>query len=228
MEHNTWKIPPDSEWVGRYARTYLYTYYDDRMDIEITIEYPQVSLSGSESILEEQINDALKKAFFYSYGSDVEGSTWNPRDHAYGGITRNYVITREDETYFSVRIFEDNYFRGANHPNQFESGITINMKTGEVLRLQDVVGENWTPLSLLDTGAFHCLWVWKDGNESDGEAAEIWMLQLHESWEHDLYAELSALDTKFYLTQDGLGLITEIARYYTPIEAAFSDLGISF
>ena len=42
MEHDDRKMLPDSEWVSRYVEQYLYTYYDDRMDIYITIEYPQV------------------------------------------------------------------------------------------------------------------------------------------------------------------------------------------
>lgn len=225
VEHDTWKIPPDSEWIGRYVRTYLYTYNDDRMDLDIIIEYPQVSLK--DDALEEEINTKLKNAVFFPYGYEEGESVWNPRDKAYADITRNYVITREDENYFSMRIFEDNYYRGANHPNQFERGFTINMKTGEVLRLQDVVGENQTPLSLLDTGAFRCLWSWKDGNESDEETSENWMNQLHSSFESDLYAELASFDSCFYLTQDGLGLITEISRYYTPIEASFADLGFT-
>lgn len=223
VERDMWKRPPDSEWVDRYVRTYLYTYYDDRLDIDITIEYPQLSLSSGYDELEEKINTKLKNAVFFPYGYKEGESVWNPLDEAYADITRNYVITREDENYFSMRIFEDNYYRGANHPNQFERGLTINMKTGEVLRLQDVVGSDRTPMSLLDTGAFHCLWVWKDGNESDEEAAENWMNQLHDSWFH---MELSSWDPYFYLTQDGLGLITEISRYYTPIEATFADLGL--
>lgn len=224
VERDIWKIPPDSEWVDRYVRTYLYTYYDDRMDIDITIEYPQISLSfGYDDELEEKINTKLKNAVFFPYGYEEGESVWNPLDEAYADITRNYVITREDENYFSMRIFEDHYYRGANHPNQFERGLTINMKTGEVLQLQDVVGSDRTPMSLLDTGAFHCLWSWKDGNESDEEAAENWMNQLHDSWTND---SLASLDSYFYLTQDGLGLITEISRYYTPIEATFADLGL--
>lgn len=224
MEHDERKMVPDSEWMGRYVDQYLYTYYDDRMDVDITIEYPQVWLKDDE--LEERINAALRDAFFYTYGT--EEKEWNPSGEAYVDINRNYVITREDDTYFSMRIFEDNYFRGANHPNQRETGITINMQTGEVLQLRDVIGDDRTLVSLLDTGAFQCLWFWKDGNESDEESGEWWLQNVREKWEYYGSDLLDKMDSKFYLTQDGLGLITSVSRYYTPIEAKFADLGVEF
>ena len=225
IEHDEWQIVPDFEWAGGYVKPYLYTYYDDRMDIYITIEYPQVWLKDDE--LEERINAALRDAFFYTYGT--EEKEWNPGGEAYTEINRNYVITRADETYFSMRIYEYNSFRAANHPNEWETGITINMQTGEVLQLRDVIGDDWTPLSLLDTGAFQCLRFWKDGNENDEESSEWWLQSVREQWENnDRYGSLDALDSDFYLTQDGLGLITFVSRYYTPIEAKFEDLGVEF
>ncbi len=224
IEHDERKMLPDSEWMGTYVEHCLYTYYDDRMDIDITIEYPQVWLKDDE--LEERINAALREAFFYTY--DTEEKEWNPGGEAYGDINRNYVITREDETYFSMRIYDYNSFRGANHPNQWETGITINMLTGEVLQLRDVIGDDWTLLSLLDTGAFQCLWFWKDGNESDKESSEWWLQNVREQWENYDSDSLDKMDSFFYLTQDGLGLITSISRYYTPIEAKFEDLGVEF
>ncbi len=222
IEHDERQMLPLSEWMGRYVRHYLYTYYDDRMDVYITIEYPQVSLEDDE--LEERINAALREAFFYTYG--WEEKEWNPGGVAYADINRNYVITREDETYFSVRIYEYNSFRGANHPNEWETGITINMQTGEVLQLRDVIGDDWTLVSLLDTGAFQCLWFWEDG--SNEESSESWLQDVREQWENDDSDSLDKMDSVFYLTQDGLGLITSVSRYYTPIEAKFEDLGVEF
>ncbi|MDE7445297.1 MAG: hypothetical protein K2N15_06275 [Lachnospiraceae bacterium] len=222
IEHDERQILPFSEVMGRYVQHYLYTYYDDRMDIYITIEYPQVWLEDDE--LEERINAALREAFFYTYG--VEEKEWNPGGEAYSDINRNYVITREDETYFSMRIYEYNSFRGANHPNEWETGITINMQTGEVLQLRDVIGDDWTLVSLLDTGAFQCLSFWEDG--SNEESSEWWLQDVREQWENDDSDSLDEMDSDFYLTQDGLGLITFVSRYYTPIEAKFEDLGVEF
>ncbi len=223
IEHDERPMVPESEWAGGYVKPYLYTYYDDRMDIYITIEYPQVRLKDGE--LQKRINVALRDAFFYTYGT--EEKEWNPGSEAYTEINRNYVITREDETYLSMRIYEYNSFRGANHPNEWETGITINMQTGEVLQLRDVIGDDRTLVSLLDTGAF-CLWFWEDSNESDEESREWWLQSVREEWESYDSDSLDEMNSYFYLTQDSLGLITFVSRYYTPIEAKFEDLGIEF
>ena len=39
------------------------------------------------------------------------------------------------------------------------TGITIDMHTGEVLHLQDIIGEEWTPAELLKTSAFDTDWI---------------------------------------------------------------------
>lgn len=102
------------------------------------------------------------------------------------------------------------------------------MQTGEVLQLRDVIGDDRTLVSLLDTGAFECLWFWKDGNESDEESGEWWLQDVREQWENYDSDSLDKMDSNFYLTQDCLGLITSVSRYYTPIEAKFADLGVEF
>ncbi len=111
----------------------LYTYYDDRMEVSITIEYLQISSDDSE--FATVANENLKKAFFYGYASD-DAEQLLPQKKMYSEICRRYTITREDERYLSLRIYENNYFRGANHPNEWETGITIDMQMGEVLGLR--------------------------------------------------------------------------------------------
>lgn len=228
IERNVRKEVPATEYARTYSYfwPYLYNYYDDRMDIYIVIEYPQIH--SDDKTLEKQINEELRNAFFYSYGYDEEGSLLNPREEMYGEITRNYVITRQDETYFSMRIFEYNDFRAASHPNEFEAGITINMKTGEVLGLRDVIGEDWTPLSLLETGAFHCLWGEGENHEEAGN--DSLMQNVLDQWEqYERYAAPEELDRDmkscFYVTPDGLGLITNWSYMSVPMEATFEELG---
>ena len=230
VERDFRKEMPAAEGYARaysYVCPYLYSYYDDRMDIDIIIEYPQIYLD--DKTLEKQINEELRNAFFYSYGYDEEGSLLKPREHMYTEIARNYIITRQDETYFSMRIFEYNDYRAANHPNEFETGITINMKTGEVLGLQDVIGENWTPVSLLETDALHCLLG--EGENDEEAGSESLMQNVLDQWErHERYATLEELhrDMKscFYVTPDGLGLITNLVHMSVPMEATFEDLGV--
>ena len=193
----------------------VYTYQNERMDISITIEYPRIYYSESE--MEDAINEKIKEAFFYSYFSD-EDSDWNPVNKMYTSINRQYFITREDENYFSLRIYEDNDMRGANHPNEWETGLTIDMQTGEVLRLEDVVGEEWTPEALLECGDFECLWTW------EGDSQDYWMEQARERAKDET---LSDYDSYFYLTDDKLGLITSQSRYYTCMEADFADFEVT-
>lgn len=193
----------------------LYTYTDERVDTQITILYPEVSISGAYEDAEKEkmqkaVNDQIKDALFYGYYLD-DGDLLNPHKKLYTEIGRSYIITRRDEDYLSMRIYEFNSARRANHPNEWETGITIDMHTGKVLRFCDVVGEGCDMDALFDSGVFRCMWFW----EHDTSAHWMSHFDRRDSW-----------DSYFYLTEDALGLITTESRYYTNIEADFEDLGI--
>ncbi|MDE5951789.1 MAG: hypothetical protein K2H12_09445 [Acetatifactor sp.] len=198
-----------------------YFYWDERLDVDISIRYPQVELENGKEEMEEAINEKLREAFFYGYGWGDEDNVLVPGEEMYTDIERYYMITREDERYLSMRIYEYNSFRLANHPNEWETGITFDMRTGEVVQLEDVLGrdragDDYTLGDLLDSGAFRKLWVWLP---EDGD----WIEELKEENGDDL---LSDYETHFYLTDTGLGLITSMYRYYTCLEADYEDLGI--
>lgn len=195
-----------------YVTPWLYSYQDERLDIDIVIEYPQVSMEDEK--LESAVNTKLREAFFYGYSSD---ETLISEKQAYGLINRMYKITRNDADYLSFRISEYNNYRGANHPNERETGITINMHTGEVLRLQDILPEHVTVADLLDSGAFTCLWEWSDTAETE------WIQTVRDNYEHFGYTTEDYNDS-FYLTEDSLGLITSFSRYYNCMEAEFEQL----
>ena len=195
----------------------LYTYIDDRLHVDVTVLYLQIF--HDDDVLEEKINKALIKTFFHNSGE----ARIDPTGKKDVSLEIQYFVERMDERYLSLRIYEYSDYRYANHPSEGEKGITIDMKTGEVLCLQDVVGGKWTIPTLLESGAFHTLWVWRDGGESFGQLEQEWMEELIKE-EKD--ALLSDYDSDFYLTEDKLGLITYSSRYYTCIEAKFTDLGI--
>ena len=210
----------------------LYTYYDERMDVDITIQYPQLSKYGTdmEDDVRDSINAILKKAFFYNYEWDEEEKEkgLQPRGEMYTYIRREFLITRQDEDYLSIRIYEYNDVRGANHPNEWETGITIDMHTGRLLTLEDVVGKKWTIEKLLESGKFKALWVWVPGDGgSYEEMSQDWIDDLLDDIQRYGDEPLSAYDSDFYITDTSLGLITSHSRYYTNIEAEFSALGIS-
>lgn len=193
----------------------LYTYLDDRMDIDITIQYPVIYFIDNE--MEDAVNEKIKKAFFYGYSSSLDdGEVLHPEEEMYSTITRQYSISRADENYLSIRIYEYNDSRLANHPNEWETGITIDMQTGKLLTLQDVIGEEWTPESLLDSGIFKANWEW-----SPSDPEEDWINEIKEKEKNKT---LSDYDSYFYLTDENLGLVTFMSRYYTNIEANLKDL----
>lgn len=211
---------------GVYPR--LYTYVDDRLDMYVTISYPEIFLSGTHDDaeikkMEDNVNALIKSAFFYAYGTD-DTDTLEPRKEFYGNIQRNYIITRRDENYLSMRIYESNYFRRAVHPNEWETAITLDMHSGRILNLGDVVGGERTIGDLFGTGAFRCMWYWRDGDEEvvPEKYNEDYLARYREST-----TKCSQYGSDFYITDKALGLITTESRYYTNVEADFADLGIS-
>lgn len=216
------------DWLSYGVYPRLYTYVDDRLDMYVTISYPEVTLSGTyddeeKQKMEDNINELIKEAFFYAYETD-DCDVLDPRRELYGNIQRNYIITRRDENYLSMRIYESHYFRGANHPNQWETAITMDMQSGRVMNLGEVVGAERTVGDLFGSGAFRCMWYWRDGNE------EVIPEQYNEDYlgrYKDSTLKCSQYGSDFYITDKTLGLITTESRYYTNVEADFADLGIS-
>ncbi len=197
----------------------IYCYWDDRLDVNIQIQYPWLEMDQGMEEMEAAVNERLREAFFYGYYRDEEENLLIPGEELYTDIERCYMITREDERYLSMRIYEYNSVRGANHPNEWETGITFDMRTGDVVGLRDVLGEDMaqgTLGDLLNGGAFRRLWTWMP---EDGD----WIEDLIEERGDD---PLGAYESKFYLTDKGLGLITSLSRYYTCLEADYEKLGI--
>ncbi|MBD5459550.1 MAG: hypothetical protein HDR26_01220 [Lachnospiraceae bacterium] len=96
--------------------------------------------------------------------------------------------------------------------------------TGEVVVPSDIIkGE--TPLTeLLETGAFRCVQIWRSGNESMEEAERQNLKEIIEDFQRsgETISDLNSGD--FYLTENGLGLVTNDGRYYTCLEADLADL----
>lgn len=216
-----WNFGHEDNGLAYEIMSKAYFYWDERLDVDISIRYPLVRLEKGKEEMEQAINEKLREAFFYGYGWGDEDNVLVPGEEMYTDIERYYMITREDERYLSMRIYEYNSYRFANHPNEWETGITFDMRTGEVVQLEDVLGrdragDDYTLGDLLDSGAFRKLWVWLP---EDGD----WIEELKEEKGDDL---LSDYETDFYLTDTGLGLITSLYRYYTCLEADYEDLGI--
>jgi hypothetical protein len=211
-----WTFQEEEKEHNYFVAPMIYSYRDERVDTDITIYYPQLKLYDEGNDIEEIVNRKLREAFFYGYGYE-EGSVLVPDEQIYTDIDRYYKITREDDRYLSMRIYEYNSPRRANHPNEWETGLTLDLRTGERVYLKDVLGEDFTPEMLFGSGAFRELWGW------EGDAEGEWFERLKEGVES---IDLSAYDSYYYLTDTGLGLITFEGRYYTNLEAEFEDLGV--
>lgn len=227
MERNLYLVPSwhfrgkEDNGLAYQITPRAYYYWDDRLDVNIYILYPQVKLEEGQEEMEEAVNEKLQEAFFYGYGGrEAEDNVLVPGEEMYTYIKREYMITREDERYLSMRIYEYNSFR-MGRVNEWETAITFDMRTGDVVRLGDVLGRDetgdaYTLGDLLDSGAFRKLWVWVPEDKD-------WIEELKEEKGDEL---LSEYETDFYLTDTGLGLITSLYEDFTCLEADFEDLGI--
>ena len=82
--------------------------------------------------------------------------------------------------------------RGANHPNEWETGVTIDLQTGKVLHLEDVIGKGRSVKSLLESGVFESLISWEN------QSTQEWIDELHLR-EDEPPGEY---DSGFYLLED--------------------------
>lgn len=123
--------------------------------VSIIIHYPALHVSDSD--LAKKLNAKIRDAFFYGYNWNEEPNLLTPEREILTSIERDYLITKEDEQYFSVRISEYNEVRRSADPNEWETGLTLSLETGEALTLRDIVGEKYTTEQLLNSGAFHCM-----------------------------------------------------------------------
>ena len=78
----------------------------------------------------EKVNSRIREAFFYGCG----GEPFLPEQEMRGEIVRRAAVTRADERLLSLRIYESNDFQAAPHPNDWYTGLTIDLETGEALR----------------------------------------------------------------------------------------------
>lgn len=189
----------------------LYLYQDPRLDFRAEIEYPQYAEYLVDFPNPEKVNERIREAFFYGY---YDEDALHPEQRMRGTIVRNSTVTRADGKYLSLRISEDNVFMNAPHPNSWYTGLTVDLETGEVLTLRDVLGPDRTVEDLLDSGAFRCEQVWEEGREA-AECAQI----------EEAGIRLDSTGD-FYLTEDTLGLIGSLGRYYFYMEAPLSALGL--
>lgn len=205
--HEFWLDGDNHRDTDKYiVRPYIYSYLDDRLEFYATISYPEISCE--DKALEETINKNIQKELIGQIG----------KDDMYGEMTSRYKIKRADDMYFSIDCDEYYNTQWGAHPAYWDETLTINMETGSIVTLEDILGEKWNLQTLLASDAFNWeqSWVW------DG---------MPEGWEDEVRSDasdntLSDYDHAFYLTGDSLVLYVYYWDDYYSIEAKLSDLGL--
>lgn len=192
------------------VRPYIYSYLDDRLEFYATIGYPEISCE--DKALEETINSNIQKELIGQIG----------KGNMYGEMTSRYRIKRADDMYFSIDCDEYYNTQWGAHPAEWPATLTINMETGTIVTLEEIVGEKWNLQTLLASGAFNWEQSWLQWDD------------MPEGWEDEVRKDasdntLNDYNHKFYLTEDSLVLYVYHWHRdgYFPIEAKLSDLGLN-
>ncbi len=186
----------------------LWLYQDPRLQFTAEVEYPQYAEYLADFPDPEKVNARIREAFF----------SFRPEGEMQGAMLRNGVVARADERLLSLRIYAYNELRAAAHPSDWYIGLTLDLETGEALTLRDILGPDRTVGALLDSGAFRCEQVWGEGADREGLEA----LQMEEA-----RTRIDPDSTEnFYLTEDSLGLISSVGRYFFYMEAPLAALGL--
>lgn len=184
-----------------------YHYVDRRLGVELMGEYPNFYPEDKVGAAFYQVMED----FFFG----VTDLSDDARKSPFTTLELTYRMTREDEDFASARFHHDAYTRGAAHPSDWETCVTVDRETGQVLTLDDVLDWDGDAATLLEGYDWKPSWTWEGGSERDELDYLIQVLKDGNGW-----------ISGFYLTEDRLGLIVGFSRYYTPVECPLSDLPI--
>ncbi|MBU7006014.1 DUF3298 domain-containing protein [Phosphitispora fastidiosa] len=120
------------------------TYTDQQVNIEVEIKYPVITKMQNKDI-ENRINSIIENKFgLHDEPTETGDETFKET------LNVNYEVKRRTENALSLRIFFSAYMEGAAHPSNFIEGLTINLKTGKELQLQDLFAQGVDYKSILD------------------------------------------------------------------------------
>lgn len=180
-------------------------YIDQRMGIQILIDYPTV-YDGADTRISELVRQAAYHGLTMVELADAPNTD----------VEIDYRITRDDDFYFSVLFIFYGYSRGSAHPAIYEYAVNIDRTTKQILSLSDVLTyQNDEELvKLITSGAFPEL------EQSKGpDTPSV-------SYFADEYVQYDSSDhtDDFYLTEDSLCLPFSIMNWCTILEAPYAAL----
>jgi len=120
------------------------TYADQQVNIQVEINYPVITKMQNKDI-ENRINSIIENKFgLHDEPAETGDETFKET------LNVNYEVKRRTENTLSLRIFFSSYMEGAAHPSNFIEGLTISLRTGKELQLQDLFAQGVDYKSILD------------------------------------------------------------------------------
>lgn len=96
----------------------------------ISIDYPQIS-GLSDTAVENVVNDKLKAIFVANF---LNNWVWEGLS-----VEATYEVTLKQPQYFSALCLSEPYVAGTIHPSTFHFGVTIDLHTGNLVCIEDVI-----------------------------------------------------------------------------------------
>lgn len=190
--------------------TTMYEYstliYIDKEDInDISIQYPVIS-GLSNKIKQQKINDTIKANALKVY------NYYDYPDREHLDLDIEYLVSLKSDCILSIQYFGLGYIKGAAHPNKLFYTTTIDIKTGNRLRLLDLVNVEEGLLDMFVNGEFKPLCPKQE------ESA----LELYKNYDElkklfinadnmDYIGTDMQSDVFSYLTKDSLGISVPVA-----------------
>lgn len=196
----------------------VYTRYDDSMDC--SIDYPGVSGLSDEAV-QKKTNDTIREEALkvLKYYEDYESDS-------HVEISINYHIARKTPALLSIEYFGTGVIAGAPYPHNLYYTTNIDMRTGEKIRLADIVEISDSFVNKFLGGGFKAV---NDFQAAALEQIDVWTIKDH-------FADADRTDSIgtpehscvfSYFTTDSLGISIPVAHAigdHAEFEIRYGDL----
>ena len=164
---------------------------------DIHIQYPQL-VEYQDTNTQNMANEILYERSFQNVQGLIPELCVNTMDNSIY-YYQNYVVASNKRSYTSF-IFEGEWCRGVRSPNGIKFGVTLDLNTGEIIELFDIVDGNMLR-DLLLNGQFHQVNPSYEGEES--YIREEWIKEEIQYWRKNI---------SYYLTDKSIVIILEKYR----------------
>ncbi len=175
--------------------TKLFEDIDEAKNINVVISYPEVHGLIDEEF-QTKINDLFKEMAFFNYIPDVKDIPEITGFH----LSERYEYFITHQNILSIQFYTNYDYSTATHPWQDMTGYNINLETGDILKLSDVIDTGIEFHNLFKRGVFTCDRISHE-DISEWGYYDKWLKYLHDD---NIYS--------FYLTEDSFNLIVGVSH----------------